>query len=254
MSRKKTAKPAKRKKTTVKLPPLVKPDDSIRFRYILYNLNSPINIYDLRAQRFLYVNNIFAQVLGLSEEESYSQNVENFLKWIHPDDLEILKEKIYFRIRETSAKYSDDENLKITFSVNFRLKGKDGSYLNMISQSSILEWDEYKAPLAILNLLTNVSNHKSDHKIILTISKFDESKREWVLLLREEFMHEPKMLSKRETEIMKLLTHGMNCEMISKHLHISYYTARKHCQNILDATSCKSQEELKELAIKEGWI
>jgi DNA-binding CsgD family transcriptional regulator len=52
------------------------------------------------------------------------------------------------------------------------------------------------------------------------------------------------ILSKREIEILKLLTHGLSSREIADKLMISYYTVRTHRKNILKKLDKKNTAEM----------
>jgi len=222
--------------------------------FIFSKLNSPISIFDFRADKIVYANDKFLQFTGLTQEECNRITLGEFYSWIEASDLKMLMHDVRGRMEQLYPTLVHCNSAQLTFTVNFRLKERHGKYTHVLSQSSVIEWSHNLFPAAILNLLTDVTDHKKDQKMILSVSMFNECEQQWNIVHTAEFLRAPEQLSKRETEIMKLMVNGKSLEMISEELHISYHTVRTHCQNILDETGCPSQQKLKEHALKEGWV
>jgi two-component system LytT family response regulator/two-component system response regulator LytT len=61
-------------------------------------------------------------------------------------------------------------------------------------------------------------------------------------------------LSKREREIIQLISKGLNSESIGKKLHISRHTVDTHRRSILEKTNCSNAAELITFSLKSGLI
>ncbi|WP_040415976.1 response regulator transcription factor [Cyclobacterium qasimii] len=59
-------------------------------------------------------------------------------------------------------------------------------------------------------------------------------------------------LTKRELEIVKLMSQGLSAKAISEKLHISFNTTRTHRQNILSKTNASNTAELIAKCLSEG--
>lgn len=63
-----------------------------------------------------------------------------------------------------------------------------------------------------------------------------------------------KSLTKREKEIIKLLSQGLTAQAIAEELFISFNTVRTHRKNILAKTNCQNTTELIGKCLSEGLI
>ena len=223
-------------------------------KYLFQHLNSPISILDSRKRKFIYVNPQFIQLTGLSAEELYKVDLSEFLTRIHAKDLLVMLGDIAKRVRDTSSKYIFNKRQQLSYTLNYRFKQKNGKFVSVMVQNTVLEWDENNKRSVTLNLYTDISHHKKDNKILLTINILNETSQLWETVLTEEFHSTPEMLSEREREVMKLIVADHTAAHISERLGLKFYTVRAHWRNILNKTQCKSQKELKELAHKEGWV
>ena len=250
MNKKKSAKSKQKKKKLVKGSAF----KEVPLKFLLQNLNCPISILDSRKRKFIYVNPQFIQLTGLGGEELYNVDFSQYLGLIHAKDMLIMLSHIAEEVRENCSKYIYHKKQQLTYTINYRFKQKEGRYINVMVQNTVLEWDEKNRRSVVLSLYTDISNHKQDNKMVLTINVLDESDQEWKTVVTKEFLIIPEMLSEREREVMKLIVLENTAEAIAKKLGLKFYTARAHWRNILTKTGCKSQKELKELAKREGWV
>ena len=70
----------------------------------------------------------------------------------------------------------------------------------------------------------------------------------------KETIHPQKLLSERETEVLKLLSKGLSNKEIADNLNISVHTAISHRKNLTQKTGIKSQSGLTIYAISNNII
>lgn len=132
-------------------------------------------------------------------------------------------------------------NFKITIDFRINIKGK--SERNLL-QYSILRLDNLGNIIYILIISSLISHLKSDEDLFLTIeSKEDDEHFFWMIddkRLRPYDLN----LSKREREIIKLISQGYNTKQIADKLFISFHTVKTHRKNILTKTNTKNAAEL----------
>ena len=61
-------------------------------------------------------------------------------------------------------------------------------------------------------------------------------------------------LTRRETEILRLVAEGLQNKEIAQKLTLSLATVRNHIHNILDKLEVHSKLEAVSLAFKSGWV
>ena len=67
-------------------------------------------------------------------------------------------------------------------------------------------------------------------------------------------IHKDKVLSKRETEVLRLATQGLNNQEIADKLYLSLRTVQAHLGHIFSKLQVSSRTEAVVKALKEGWI
>ncbi len=219
------------------------------------HLSTPVSIFDNERKMFIYCNDKFINLVGFDENECYNHVFNDFRKWIHPNDHSILIDQVGSRLRDFKNNSLQLHEEKFSLHFNFRLntKNKEDHYTSVFAQCSVLEWkNDY--PFLILCLLTDITKYNKNNKIVYSINWYNQNEQEWTKVFEEEFLNEPRMLSTREKQIFNLIIQDMSATAISKELNIAFHTVRTHWRNILSKTGCNNQRELKQLAIKEGWI
>ena len=244
-----------KEKSGIKFSPLISgihPDVS----YILHHFNAPLNIFDHRHKRFLYVNKRFTQLAGLSAEACYDQNLEDFGSWIDVGDFSMLQNEIGKRLYEAYREYVRDNSEQLTYLINFRLKekGSGNAPTIVLAKCSVVEWNANHTPAITLNLLTDITHYKHNHKTILSIKMFEKHAGHWKTMLKEEFLRVPEMLGGREREIMAEMLKDKSAAKIAEEKDMSFHTVRSHWRNVLQKTNCHTQKELKHRAHLEGWV
>jgi PAS domain S-box-containing protein len=241
----------KTSKKKLSLPDILK---MVPVDFLSKNLNYPITIFDGRNDKLIYANSSLCRLTGYSKEELQDLNLDEFLTYIHAKDLAIVVTDVINTVHATNKQYLEVKNHHISFTINYRFRKKDGNYVHVSVQNTVLEWDPVHQKMVTLNVYTDISNHKKDPVMHFKIDMFNPGNEEWKMVYEEKFRPQPQMLSKGEKGIMQMMLDGKSAKQIAEINYMNFYTVRSHWRNILNKTKCKSQEELKELAQKEGWI
>lgn len=217
---------------------------------------APINIYDHRISKFVFVNEQFAQLIGHSLADCYTQDLNDFTTWMHAGDLSIMQSQIGNQLSNLYKEFVHDKNAQLFYTLNYRLKIKDhlGEPISVLSQCSVIEWTDDFKPALTLNSHTDLTHYQHNQKMLLQVNLFDVKSQQWKMILSNTFLHEPDNLGKREKEIMIEMLLDKSATTIAKEKNMSVFTIRSHWRNVLQKTNCVNQKQLKQLAQKEGWI
>lgn len=203
------------------------------FDMTLSNVNP--SIYDLH--NFTEKEVLFDDVLGV----------------IHPEDLDFVVKAEAFLTHFFAKNITRNKLLNYKISYCFRAKLKNGKFGLFNHQALMLTMDDnggYGKSLNIHTHIDHLSNHNT-YKISLiglngepsymNISLEDNGKN------RIEF-------SKREIDIIRLISDGESNEQIGHKLAISPLTVKKHRSNILDKSECINTAQLIKNCIQQGII
>lgn len=168
---------------------------------------------------------------------------DDILNTIHPDDMLFVT-----KAEETTLKYiyevigkEDITNYKSNYS--FRSRIKNGEYCLLNHQAIVLTTDEHGGFGKSLNIHTNISHLANKNSY--TISLIGLNGKPSYIDIKVDFTSDViRTFSKREIEIIKLISEGnINSEIASK-LNISLHTVKTHRKNINKKAACKNVSEL----------
>ena len=240
-----------------KIPELKNSDDYLQqysfFKSIMDVLPCTVYILNFATQEYCFVSESCKSITSYSADEFKNGGRNFFLSLVHKDDVHISATKIFNSFIEYTRHLGVDDIKKCRFSLNFRLKRKDGVYVKLLQQYVILEVNELGYPLLSLGVISDITAHKSDDKMHFSISHYDE-KYGFKTISSNSYIHEEITLTPREKEIIKHIVCGRSTPEMAELLFISQHTIKTHRKNIFRKTNCKNIAELVNFAIVHGVI
>lgn len=140
------------------------------------------------------------------------------------------------------------KSLDHVFHLTFRMRRKDGEYIKVQRQTSILTTDKHETLLTSYGIFTDITylNNSEEIQSLLVgpeIPGFSFTDPD----------SSPKVnLTRRERELIDLLAKGLNSKEIAKRLYISKETVYTHRKNILAKTGVNNSAELMAFVFKNG--
>ncbi|MDO6435935.1 LuxR C-terminal-related transcriptional regulator [Cyclobacterium sp. 1_MG-2023] len=221
-----------------------------KFFYYILNIN---NI----SLDFIHPN--VEYVLGIKPEDA---SIGCLLKSTLPKELEIIikKEKIISEFISTFSDHNDLLNYKIVYT--YKCKGVKGKIQTMMIQTTPLTLSEtckIEHLFVIHSDISHLGNVSTDWISFRSLN----GKKSYLKIKAHHGRFDPKLanldkpscifdLTKRELEILKLMSQGLNAKAISEKLHISFNTTRTHRQNILSKANASNTAELIAKCLSEG--
>lgn len=193
---------------------------------------------------FEYTSKNLLACTGLKNETVEKGGMRYFWSRIHPDDLEqwllALKDLMNFTLSEIAA--VDRRNMSYTW--NYRFKNAKNEYINIIQNTTPLEFDVDLKPIIGLAHYTILnSNIKMD---VCASAKLLNSNNEYETKYFNNFSQ--KLISdgitNRERDIIHLLVLNYSSKQIAEKLFISSNTVNTHRRNILKKMKISSTGEL----------
>lgn len=183
--------------------------------------------------------------------------IENFREFdftfsiTHADDFEFVNE-----ISKRGIKISQDHRSELqedpffgSFSVDFRLKCKNGNYIRVNRHSCCFRTDNQGNIVYGLALFTDISHlKKRDHITFSWFGKpelslyFDDLVKSYNNILN---------ITNREKDVLALLASGDTAAKIAKKLSLSVHTVISHRKNLLHKTGTKNTAELIRFALEK---
>jgi DNA-binding CsgD family transcriptional regulator len=201
------------------------------------------------------------KVVGIKVEHA---TMDTLLKAALPKEIEVIikKEKI---IREFTERFRGGDDLlfyKIVYT--YRCKGLNKKIQTMMVQSTALSVSDsgiMDHAFVIHTDISHLGNVSTDWVSFISLN----GKESFFNIKAHHERFDPKLanqekaalsseLTKREQEIVKLMSQGLNAQAISDRLFISFHTTRTHRKNILSKTNCANTAELIGKCLAEGVI
>ena len=190
-----------------------------------------IYIIDYIEKRLLFKTG-FKSLLGFEDEEV---DFDFVFKGYHHEDAIMIREIIKSVVASAVNPFINDPDLQL--SMTYRRKRKDGSYIHLLSLSSVYELDSNGNLLKSLTRLMDISYLN----LITPVSWSIRSKNideEAVRQSINELFENP--FTKREIEVIKEMQSGGSNHEIAKRLFISPHTIATHRKNIFRKCNCNS--------------
>ena len=172
---------------------------------------------------------------------------------IHPED------RTWFlsfqnRTAEFLNSLPSDKIMNYKSRFDCRFKKKDGGYLRLLHQSAVIQIDDYHEIVRTLVVHTDITHLKKDGRPVMSYIGMNGEPSYLDIDVKNIFIESPKVLTKREKEVLILLTEGNLSKEIGDILHISKKTVDRHRKNMLERHNFKTTAELVGKAIRGGWI
>ncbi|WP_028122780.1 LuxR C-terminal-related transcriptional regulator [Epilithonimonas tenax] len=201
----------------------------------------------------LSVSNISPGIYDLHGLEPDKVSLDHILETIHPDDMEfvIKAEALITKFFYEVIGKSKILNYKMNYS--FRSRSKNGDYKLLNHQALLLSLDENGNSAKSLNIHTQI-DHLSQHntyKISLIGLNGEPS---FMNISLDDHGKNKVEFSRREIEIIRLISEGKSNEQVGRQLSISPLTVKKHRSNILDKADCSNTAQLIKNCMQQGVI
>ncbi len=164
---------------------------------------------------------------------------------MHPSDRKILTEDCFRLAEEIAKEIPLTLRDKVRYSNNYRAMRGDGTYGKYLSQFCVIPDRETGYPLIGLGTITDISDQKTDNKVIFKAEFYDELSGHKVFSKVFFPTDNPlAVLSERELEIAHLIIQGDSGEEIASKLFISPFTVKAHKRNIFEKMNVRRATEL----------
>lgn len=212
-------------------------------------------IIEINTGRYRFLGRQQETVSGYSNEVFLERGIELFLERVHPDDVEILLNRVYVSLGLLMDELPAEDRKRVQFQYNYRFQRKDGEYLNLLEQLYVLELDEHDALSLVLGNVIILDN-KGELPVRATCKRISDSGF-CEVFYSETFNSSRSSLNKitaRELDILRNLASGMTSRQIAEELFISKHTVDTHRRNLLKKLECKSVVDLAKIAFAGGLL
>lgn len=193
---------------------------------------------------FEYISKNMSACLGIDRNELDIKGMRYLWSRMHPDDLDIwlkaLNELMNFTLTEISV---SDRSL-MSYTWNYRLKDGKGNYVNIVQNTTPLEFDSENKPIIGLAHYTVLSTNVEMQ--ICASAKLLNKKNEYETVYFNNFSQKllSSGISNRERDVIRLLVLNYSSKEIAEKLNIAANTVDTHRRNILKKLNISSTGEL----------
>jgi DNA-binding CsgD family transcriptional regulator len=182
--------------------------------------------------------------LGIPSREFHAKGMRYFWSRIHPDDIDkwltALNELMEFTLKEIPM----EKRHLMNYTWNFRFKNAHDEYINIIQNTTPLEFDSNMKPIIGLAHYTVI--HPNVKLQITASAKLLNDQNEYETLYYNNFSQKllSDGISNRERDVIRLLVLNHSSKAIAEKLNISSNTVDTHRRNILKKLNISSTGEL----------
>jgi DNA-binding CsgD family transcriptional regulator len=206
-----------------------------------------IDFYDMSLSN---VSPSIAEIHGFDPE---TVTFDDILNTIHPDDMEFVAKAEATYIEFLHNKLGIEKILNYKTNYSFRSRMKNGEYCLLNHQSILLTIDDAGRFGKSLNIHTNIDHlTKTNNNTISLIGLNNEPSYTNIGVVLD--FKEITSFSKREIEIIKLISEGHPNKKIAIFLDISENTVKTHRKNINHKSDSKNSVELVRKCLLQGLI
>lgn len=199
------------------------------------------NTQDLK---FEYISKNMYPCIYIDPDKFISDAMKYFWSRIHPDDVEHWLSALNALMEFTIKEIPNNKRHRMTYRWNYRFKNGKGEYVNIIQNTTPLDFDKQQKPIIGLAHYTVVD---FGIKLDVTASaKYLNENNEYETLYFNSFNKKllSNTISNRERDIIRLLVLDYTSKVIAQKLNISVNTVDTHRRNILKKLNLSSTGEL----------
>lgn len=206
--------------------------------------NAAISVFDLNRKTHVYISGLYRKRLGLPENKQ--EGPEGFDQLMHPQDLYIAtKSGLHFLKMMIALNPEKRNDFKLINE--FRILKPEGSWMRMTEQHQILETDSHGNIWLALSLVNVSPNQDAREPMSCRLVNHRTGKVTSFSTVDSCFQ-----LTRREKEILFLISGGRVSKQIASQLNISIHTVNTHRQNIIEKMDVSNTTEAVQMASRMG--
>ena len=180
----------------------------------------------------------------MDREELKAKGMRYLWSKMHPEDLEIWLKALNELMNFTLKGIAIEDRSKMSYTWNYRLKNGKGEYVNIVQNTTPLEFDNENKPIIGLAHYTVLSPNIEMQ--VCASAKLLNDRNEYETVYFNNFYQKllSDCISKRERDIVRLLVLSHSSKEIADKLNITANTVDTHRRNILKKLNISSTGEL----------
>ena len=231
--------------------------DINEFNRLITSIFSPGPYYYYIVDFFnMGINQVSSSIVAILGMNPETITFDDIIDSIHPEDLSFVSQAEEMAINHFYTVIGKEKVLEYKVCYNFRSRIADGSYQLFHHQAIVLSVDDEGRFGKSLNIHTNINHITTVNNYNIHLIGIEDQTD----IIKLELNNENKSVkvsscfSKRECEIINLISLGFKNTDIAQKLFISEHTVKNHRKNILKKSGSKSSSALIAKCINEGLL
>ncbi|SMD08305.1 response regulator transcription factor [Pedobacter nyackensis] len=192
------------------------------------------SIFNWATMQYTFISDSVKNVLGYNIDAFFERGLNFTFSIIHSIDMRKLRE-VHLAIFSYYYKTAPTQRSRLRFSYNLRIKTASNDYIQILRQSTFIDFTDDGKPTMEYIYNTNITGFKFNNYINLTIHQLSES-GVYVLCHEQEFSDSYPKLSERERQVVELVRKGLLTKEIADQLNLSIETVKSHRKHIIAKT------------------
>lgn len=194
------------------------------------------------------------RILTMHGLKNYPVHLKEVVDLVHPDDIPfVIAAENWSLVKIKEIGFEHQLHLKIGYC--FRMQTGNGTYELFHHQAIHTQKDEKGALVQAINVYANIHHITQQNNYIVTVSGIGHREDFHQYQYQPENTYESiEKLTKREFELLPLISKGLSSTAIAQKLGVSHETIKVHRRNLLKKTKCKNSRELIRKSLEWGWI
>ncbi len=201
-------------------------------------------ITNVNTQSYEYASRDFESVTMYTSEDLIAGGLEFLHDKIYSFDLHRIKEAVNALLSYTVSTIEDEDRQNILYNLNYRLRKKDGTSVNILEHVIPIHYNKEGLPVLLFTHCVVVG--EGEVKPVLGILKISQEDGAFKTLFSENFTktYVKNILSNREQEVLLLLEVRASSKEIGIKLGISSHTVDGHRRRILKKLNFHNTAEM----------
>lgn len=193
---------------------------------------------------FDFISKNMYPCLGIDPELLRKDAMRYFWSRIHPEDVKPWLEALNALMKYTLEEVDPSDRDKMSYTWNYRFKNGNDEYVNIIQNTTPLEFDSEMKPVMGLAHYTVLNQHTKLN--IIGAAKFLNANNEYENRYYNDFSQKAltNSITNRERDVVRLLVLNHTSKEIANRLNISSNTVDTHRRNILKKLKVSTTGEL----------
>ncbi|WP_139957180.1 response regulator transcription factor [Flavicella sediminum] len=216
----------------------------IELDYYYPNMSTFFCITNTVDQSFEYISKNFTACTGIDKQKMMDGGMDFFWSLFHEEDIKLWLECLQSLMHFTMVELPEEKRSKMSYTWNYRIKKGAGGYVNIIQNTTPMQFDQSGKP--VIGLAHYTVFDDSIYMDICASAKFLNENNEYETLFFKNMSTKNLLgaVTNRERDVIRLLLLNLNSDEIAEKLFLSKHTIDTHRRNILKKFSIGSTGEL----------